>query len=120
MKKVRIIFTNEWKKYYDKIDSKEEKYLDKGFEFEYDESTKFRDLMFELNKKLNNTLKSSGDKHTEDLENIYNLKFIYRIIENNKAIYVFDIDASIEKYILSKKIIEYLYHLLFLLKKEQE
>lgn len=103
MKKVKILFTNEWKNSFVEIADNEKRYFSSGFMFNYNSKTTFKDLMFELNKKLINTLTLSKDEHVNDLGNLQNLKFIYRIIEYNKAIYIFDVDAKIEDYIDNKK-----------------
>lgn len=99
MNYIKIEFDDIWKTSFFKIDERDRDVFENGFIFEYNEKTTFLDLMKTLNLKIYNTLKKCIEKQTNDLENEQNLKYIYRIIEYNRAVYIFFPDTKIIRYI---------------------
>ena len=99
MNYIKIEFYDIWKTSFFKIDERDRDVFENGFIFEYNEKTTFLDLMKTLNLKIYNTLKKCNEEQTNDLENEQNLKYLYRIIEYNKAVYILFPDTKIKKYI---------------------
>lgn len=99
MNYINIKFDDIWETSFFKIDERDRDVFENGFVFEYNEETTFLDLMKILNSKIYYTLNKCEEEQTNDLKNEQNLKYLYRIIEYDKAIYILFLDTKIKRYI---------------------